>query len=99
MIMSVFGLQSIEERLSKARKTLNAATGFGIRKNGLTIATCDIIFWSLVLPTALYGCKVWHLNDRSLPMLETFQLYAAKKKQRFVTGVPNICCLCALGWV
>ena len=92
----VFG---IGKRLSKARKTLNAATGLGIRRNGLTIATCNIIFWSLVVPTTLYGCETWQLNDRSLAMLEVFQLYAAQMIQRFFAGVPNVCCLYALGWM
>ena len=36
-------ISGIEERISKAQKTLNAATGLGIRRNGLTIATCNII--------------------------------------------------------
>ena len=38
-------ITGIEERLAKARKTLNAATGLGIRRNGLTISTCNVIFW------------------------------------------------------
>ena len=87
------------ERLSKARKTLNAATGLGIRKSGLTMATCNIIFWSLVVHSATYGSEIWHLNGNSLSLLESFQLYAAKKIQRFYNRVPNACCLYALGWM
>ena len=89
----------VEERVAKARTTFNAATGLGIRKNGLTIYTCNIIFWSLAVPTALYGCEVWRMSAKAISILETFQLYAAKKIQRFYAKVPNVCCLYALGWM
>ena len=78
-----FDISGIEDRLEKVRKTLNASTGLGIRKSGLTMATCNIIFWSLVVPSATYGSKIWILNDKSIALLENFQLYAAKKIQRF----------------
>ena len=53
-------------RLTKAGGTFNALTGLGIRKCGLTMATCNIIFWSIVVPVALYSCEVWRLNDGSV---------------------------------
>ena len=52
-----FDISGIEDRLEKARKTLNASTGLGIRKSGLTMATCNIIFWSMVVPSATYGSE------------------------------------------
>ena len=97
--VSLTDISGVEERISKARKTLNAATGLGIRRNGLTIATCNITFWSLVVSTALFGSEIWHLNDSILTLLEGFQNYAAKKIQRFYGRVPNACCLYALGWM
>ena len=92
-------VSGIKETLSKARTTFSATTGLGIRKNGLPMATCNIIFWSLVIPIALYGCEIWHLNNSAIPLLETFKLYAAKKIQRFYSRVPNTCCLFVLGWM
>ena len=97
--VNVSDITGIEERISKARKSLNAATGLGIRKNGLTISTCNIIFWSLVVPTALYGSEIWRLDTRAISLLEGFQNYAAKKIQRFYGKVPNACSLYALGWM
>ena len=72
----------IEERISKGRRAFNAVTGFGIRKGGLTIATCSVIFWSIVVPTALYGCGMWVLDHNSLNMIETFQNLVGKRIQR-----------------
>ena len=45
-------LSGIEERLSKGRRALNAISGLGIRRNGLTIYACCVIFWSIVIPIA-----------------------------------------------
>ena len=87
------------ERVAKAKTTFNAATGLGIRRNGLTIYTCNIIFWSIAVPTALYGCEVWCMSKKAIDLLESFQVYAAKKIQRFYAKVPNACCLYALGWI
>ena len=89
----------IDERISKARRALNAISGLGIRKNGLNIATCNIIFWSIVVPIATFGCELWRLNDHSINSLETFQTYAGKRIQRFFHRTPNICSFFGLGWM
>ena len=36
--------------LYTGREALNADSGLGIRKNGLNMATCNRIFWSVVVP-------------------------------------------------
>ena len=89
----------IEERVGKARRALNAISGLGIRKKGLNIATCNVIFWTVIVPIALYGCELWHLNCDSIKILETFQIYAGKKVQRFYPRSPNTCSFFGLGWM
>ena len=89
----------IEERLSKARRTLNTISGIGVRKNGLSMATCHIMFWTIIVPAALYRSEIWILNDKSIALIEAFQWYACKRLQRFFCKVPNAPSLCAIGWM
>ena len=63
------------------------------------MATCNIIFWSVVVPTTLYGCELWIMNDTSLDMIEDFQNHIGKRIQRFHPKIPNICSFYALGWM
>ena len=73
----------VEEKISKGRKTLNAASGLSIRKNGLNIMTCNKIFWSVVIPTLLFGCEIWVLSYKDKDNLLAFQRYAGRRIQRF----------------
>ena len=89
----------VEEKISKGRKTLNAASGLGIRKNGLNIITCNKIFWSVVVPTLLFGCELWILSDKDKENLLAFQRYAGRRIQRFPQRSPNASCFFGLGWM
>ena len=48
-----YEVSCMEERLSKASRTF----GLGIHYNGLTVFTCSIIFWSVVVPITLFGSE------------------------------------------
>ena len=89
----------IEERVGKARRALNAISGLGIRRNGLNIATCNFIFWTIIVPIATYGSELWHLNGDSIKILDTFQIYAGKRVQRLYSKSPNVCSFFGLGWM
>ena len=73
----------LEERISKAMRTLNAIFGLGIRRCELTILTCNIIFWSIIVPIATYGCELLVLTDKHINILDEFQEYAGRKIERF----------------
>ena len=98
-VISDDDISGIEERLSKARRTFNAVAGIGIRSSGLTMATCNVIFWTIVVPAALYRSEIWILNAQSTALIEAFQIYACKRIQRLYSRVPNAPALYSLGWM
>ena len=89
----------VGERLSKARKVLNMASGIGIKKRGLNMITCNVIFWGIVVPTALFGCEIWCLTASDIASIEDFQVYAGKRVQRLHPRTPNVCSFASLGWI
>ena len=91
--------QRIEDKLSKGRRTLNAASGLGIRKNGLTLKTCNLIFWTIVIPIVTFGSEIWYLSDSDLEKLQNFQRYAGRRVQRFPKRSPNCSSYYGLGWI
>ena len=92
-------ISPIDNRLSKGRKTLNAATGLGIKRNGLNMAVCNLIFWSVVVPTTTYGCEVWVLDDKDFLNINDFQKLAGRRMQRFKSNSPTHSCYYGLGWM
>ena len=54
----------VEEKIGKGRRALNAASGLGIRKSGISMKTCNLIFWTIVMPIITFGCEIWQVNDR-----------------------------------
>ena len=89
----------MEERLAKGRRTLNATSGLGIRNNGLTTYACCVIFWSIVIPIATFGSELWILDDRSITLLETFQVFVGRRIQRLFSKSPRVSAYFSLGWV
>ena len=89
----------VEEKISKGRKTLNASTGLGIRKNGLTMGTCNIVYWQVVVPTITFGSEVWVSSERDDELLLAFQRYAGRRVQRFPQRSPNSSSFYGLGWM
>ena len=79
----------VEDKVSKGRKTINASTGLGICKSGLNMATCNAIFWQVVVPTVTFGSEVWVNSDRDEELLLAFQRYAGRRIQIFPQRAPN----------
>ena len=89
----------IDEKISKGRKTLNAATGLGIRRNGLCMAVCNLIFWMVVVPITTYGAEIWIMSLKDIENIESFQRYAGRRLQRFNSSSPSISSFFGLGWI
>ena len=86
------------EKITKGRRALNACAGVGIRKNGLTMMTCNIIFWSIVIPIVTFGCEIWGITEKDYDNLLNFQNNAGKRIQRFPARSPNCSSFFGLGW-
>ena len=88
-----------EEKISKARKCLNMSTSIGIRKGGVNMSTCNIVYWSVVLPTLCFGCEIWYIKQKDIDVLLAFQRYAARRIQRLHPRSLNITSTVCLGWM
>ena len=88
-----------EEKVKKARTALNMATCMGIRKGGLNILTCCIIYWTVVIPTLCFGCELWILKQKDIQILQSFQRYAARRIQRLHPRSLNATSRVCLGWI
>ena len=89
----------VEEKIGKGRRALNATSGLGIRKNGLSMRTCNLIFWTIVVPTLTFGSEIWCIKDKEVELLQSFQRYAGRRVQRFPKRSPKSTCYFGLGWM
>ena len=87
------------EKIAKGRRALNASSGLGIRKNGLNMMSCNLIFWSVVIPILTFGSEIWILSDKDNENLQNFQRYAGRRVQRFPQRSPNMTSFFGLGWI
>ena len=88
-----------EEKVTKARKVLNMSTALGIKQGGLNMSTCNLIYWTVVMPTLCFGCEICVLKRKDIEQLQAFQRYAARRLQRFFSRSLNITSLVCLGWM
>ena len=88
-----------EEKIVKARKALNMATAMGIKRGGLNMNTCNLIYWTVVIPTLCFGSEIWVLKKKDVEQLQAFQRYAARRLQRFHPRSINCTCFALLGWM
>ena len=88
-----------EERISKGRRAFNAISGLGIKKKGITMATCSALFWFIIVPIVTYGSETWVLKADEVDQLRKFQRYIGRRCQRFPKRTPNYSAYTPLGWM
>ena len=89
----------VKEKIEKGRKALNASSGIGIRKNGISIAAANLIYWTIVIPILTFGSELWILTDKDGENLNMFQRYAGRRIQHFPARFPNCSSSYGFGWV
>ena len=87
------------DKISKGRRALSAASALGIKRGGLSIRACNIIYWSLIIPILTYGSEIWVLKQDDIDALDKFQRYSGKRIQRFPRYTPNETSFRGLGWM
>ena len=92
-------VERTKDKVQKGRKALNAASGIGLKRGGVSMKACSLLFWSLIVPMVTFASELWILKDEDIEVLENFQKYAGRKVQRFSTCTPNETSFVALGWM
>ena len=87
------------EKIKEGRKTLNAASGIGLKRGGLFMKACSFIFWSLIIPITTFASELWVLKNNGVHLLEDFERYARRGVQRFPSYSPKKTSFIGLGWM
>ena len=89
----------VSEKICKGRRAFNACSGVGVRKNGLSMKACNIIFWGIVIPTVTFGSELWALSEKDYDDLCLFQRQLGRRIQRFPARSPSCSSFYGLGWL
>ena len=87
------------EKIKKGRRAFFSVAGVGIKRSGINMATCNLIFWSIIVPITLFGSELWVLQDQDLADIELFQRQIGRRIQRFHPRSPVQTCFRGLGWL
>ena len=88
-----------KDKIAKGRKALGAASGIGLKRGGISMIACNLVFWSFIVPMVTYGTEVWVLDETDINLLEDFQKYAGRRLQRFSSRSPSQTSYTCLGWI
>ena len=87
------------DKISKGRKALGASSGIGVKKGGVSMLACNLVFWSFIIPMVTYGCELWVMTENDINLLDSFQKYAGRRLQRFPQTSPSHTSFTGLGWM
>ena len=91
--------ECVEEKLLKGRRATAAMQSLAKSGTILNPAVASKIYWSVTVPTMLYGIEVWGISDSSLGKFEVAHRQMAKNVQGLPSNVAGVGCLAPLGWV
>ena len=87
------------DRISRGRRAFNAVASLGIKKNGINMSTCSILYWSIIVPIVTYGSELWVLKGDEIGELRKFQRYIGRRCQCYPKRSPNFSAYTPLGWM
>ena len=77
------------EKIKKGRRAFYSVLGLGIKNHGLNMNTCNLLFWSLIVPITLFGSEILVLQDQDVYDLDCFQRQVGRRIQRFYPRSPD----------
>ena len=92
-------LERTNEKIKKGRRAFFSTLSLGIKKRGLTMNTCNLLFWSVIVPITLFGSELWVLQASDLHELDLFQRQVSRRMQRFHGRAPIHTSVRGLGWM
>ena len=87
------------EKVKKGRRAFYSASGIGIKGGGLNMTTCNLIFWTIIVPITLFGSELWVLGEQDLFEIDNFQKHIGRRMQRFHSKSPVQTSFRGLGWI
>ena len=87
------------EKVKKGRRAFFSTLSLGIKKRGLNMNTCNLLFWSVIVPITLFGSELWVLQASDLHELDLFQRQVGRRMQRLHNRTPIHNSIRGLGWM
>ena len=97
--IDVNSTERVEDKTSKGRRALFAASSIGIKKGGINMMSANIVIWSMIIPIVTYAAELWILNQKEIEKLDEFQRFAGRRIQRFHKRSPKETSFAGLGWL
>ena len=92
-------LERTVEKVKKGRRAFFPSLSLGIKRKGLNMNTCNLLFWSVIVPITIFGSELWVLQDSDLHELDLFQRQVGRRIQRFHKCTPIHTSIRGLGWM
>ena len=61
--------------MSKGLRAFNAIAGIGMRKKGINMSACSILYWSKIVPIVTYGYETLVMSSEGMDVIRKFQRY------------------------
>ncbi len=83
--------ENIKKACKTGKGTFLSLAGAGVRPKGLNPLTSSVLYKSIVLPRALYGCELWNcITNTDMLMLERMHRFCCKQMQGLATRVRSV---------
>ena len=90
---------ALEAKISKGRRSVRAMCGFNSSQSIPMPTVLGRLYWSVIVPSLLFGCEVTVMLDGDRDKLDVFHRSVARRIQGLSEKTPNVMCMTQLGWL